>query len=72
MENIDLFGSIKLIEFISLIAMVVVVEALNYLNSLITSRDRVLSRSNYLNELLNYSNEKQIYRVLRIKKETFL
>ena len=34
MENIDLFGSIKLIEFISLIAIVVVAEALNYSNPL--------------------------------------
>jgi hypothetical protein len=71
-ENIDLFGGIKLTEFIPLIAIAVVAETPKHSNSLTTSRDRVLSRSDYLNELLNYGNKKQIYRVLRIKKETFL
>jgi hypothetical protein len=72
MANAELFGGIKLMDFIPLIAMAVVEEAPNHSNSPTTSRDGVLSGSDYLNELLNCGNKKRIYRVLRIKKETFL
>ena len=72
MKNIELFDDIKLMDFIPLITMRMMEETSNHSNSSITSRDEVLSRSDYLNELLNCSNEKRIYGVLRMKKETFL
>ena len=59
-------------DIIPLIAASVAGTAKNWSNTPTTSGEGILSGCDYLNELLNGGNEKRIYGVLRMKKETFL
>ncbi len=72
LKPISNFTCIDLLDAISLIAMAVFEGVTNKSNSLVRSREGILSSSGYLNKLLNCGNKKQIYGVLQIKKKTFL
>jgi hypothetical protein len=71
MDDRDLFGGIDISNIIPIIALGAVQEARNSSNTPIGLKDGILSSADYLQELLNSGNESQIYRVLRMKKETF-
>jgi hypothetical protein len=72
MDSEDLFGDIDILEIVPLIALGVVQEARNATNTPIRSGSANLSGADYLRELLNCGNEKRIYGVLRMKKDTFI
>jgi hypothetical protein len=63
----DLFDDIDLSEIVPLIVMGAVAEA----KSLKTARNTGQPGGDYLFELLECGNDKRIYSVLRMKKETF-
>ena len=66
-SNFDLFSDIDITEIVPLIILGAVQKA-----QLKVPRSTGLSGALYLEELLNCENEKRIYSVLRINKETFL
>ena len=68
----DLFGGIDLLDIIPLVVVTAVEKAPQYSNKKTVSRTGVLSGSDFVHELLNSGDEKRIYQVLRMKKETFL
>jgi hypothetical protein len=71
MDDRDLFGGIDMSNIIPIIALGAVQEVRNSSNTPIGSKDGILSGADYLRELLNSGNESRIYRVLRMKKDTF-
>jgi hypothetical protein len=66
MDTFDLFESIDITDIVPIIALGAMQEAASKV-----PRSTGLSRADYLRELLNYRNEKRIYLVLQMKKETF-
>jgi len=72
MDSGNLFGDIDMEDLIPIIAMAAVQGAPKHSNTPTRSGDGVLSGSDYLDELLKCNNEKRIYGVLRMRKETFL
>jgi len=71
MDNANLFAGIDLIELIPLVVIGAVESAPKQSNVPVASALGALSGSDFLRELLNCGNDKRIYRVLRMKKETF-
>ena len=66
MDTFNLFEDIDITDIVPLIALRAVQEAVSKV-----PRNTGLSSSDYLRELLNCGNEKRIYSVLRIRKDTF-
>ena len=71
MDAGDLFPSIDIYDIVPLIALGAVQESRNSSNTPLGQKESILSGSDYLRELLNCDNESRIYRVLRMKTETF-
>ena len=72
MDDSILFDGVDILDIIPLIAIAVAQEAPNHSNKLTSSREGILSGSDYLNELLNCGNKIRIYSILRMKRSTFL
>jgi hypothetical protein len=66
MDAFDLFGDIDITDIVPIIILGAVQEAVSKV-----PRSTGLPGADYLDELLNCGNEKRIYSVLRMKKETF-
>jgi hypothetical protein len=71
MEDGDFVADIDIIDIIPLIAIVVAEDPPKHSNTSIASEEGVLPGADFLQELLNCGNNKRIYRVLQMKKETF-
>ena len=67
MDSFDLFGDIDITDIVPLIALGAVQEAQSKV-----PRSTGLPGAAYLEELLNCGNEKRIYSVLRMNRNTFL
>ena len=71
MDDWDLFEAIYIEDISRLIVLGAVAKAQDSKKELASS-EPILSGADYLRDLLDYSNYKRIYSVLRIQKETFI
>ena len=71
MDDWDLIEVINIKDISRLIILGAVVKAQDSKKELVSS-EPILSRANYSRDLLDCSNYKRIYSVLRIQKETFI
>jgi hypothetical protein len=67
MDSFDVFGDIDITDIVPIIALGAVQEAQSKV-----PRSTGLPGVAYLEELLNCGNDKRIYSVLRMKRDTFL